>query len=795
MSKRIFITIITMLLCITCIAQKPDYDLKKKKYGYSKDGKWIINPQYKSAYEFVNGSAWVEKDDDNYVLINTSGIAVSEVFEFILPSWSYDLYGYGGNNPFELAITPVKKKNSDYYSFFDRKGKLITPFKFKDVSIFSEGYAAVSEKYGEFYFIDKLGRKASQIFEGDICFPFDNGLAPYGVYISADAGFKTGRFAWGYIDKNFNIVKEAKPCCTIGLYQEIYGFHENRAIIKDSDLRKYGFIDSKGKMIVIPKYNEVTPFKNGYSVVEIPEKYSYGLIDSMGREVIEPIYWSVREVYDGMTFVKLDKVFECVNVYNGKSFKVNYDIIDNFSEGMALFGLYIGKRKNNVIKYGFIDKTGSEIVPPIYDDASSFHEGMAYVKKGDFFGFIDKTGKEVIPCIYHGVSNFSQGLALAYKSEKCGYIDKSGNIVIPFNFDRASDFCEDMAIVKKDVKYGYINKNGVQVIACKYNFCGSFNDGIAIVKDDDKYGAVDKTGKEIIPVIYDVNEIQYVVTNFQKNITTIPEKKQLSDTQRNRCENDIDYLYSLANEGYPEAEYKLAMKIYRDLPGQYSKYWSNYDESNNFVGAAHWLKKACEHGWREAYDNYAEFCFYGRGNVEGGATEAIKWLEKLVTAEPKNLNAIANIGICHIRNKEIETGYNFLIHAVRLWEEDLSLKISSDVIMDIALLNYYDIVKKEVEKEAYVFMIEYLINIDATRFSDNYKSVFQTGYEYNLEKSFVYSIYQSNIDKKQKLVSSLLKGFNEIFKSWYGEAFDIEWVNSRFNDYSGDKECDFYYLN
>ena len=36
-----------------------------------------------------------------------------------------------------------------------------------------------------------------------------------------------------------------------------------------------------------------------------------------------------------------------------------------------------------------------------YRTIGDFHEGMALVKKGNEQGFIDKTGKEVIPCIYN----------------------------------------------------------------------------------------------------------------------------------------------------------------------------------------------------------------------------------------------------------------------------------------------------------------------------------------------------------------------------------------------------------
>ena len=51
-------------------------------------------------------------------------------------------------------------------------------------------------------------------------------------------------------------------------------------------------------------------------------------------------------------------------------------------------------------KYGFIDKTGNEVVPCKYDIASDFREGLAIVEMNGKRGYIDKTGREVTPVKY-----------------------------------------------------------------------------------------------------------------------------------------------------------------------------------------------------------------------------------------------------------------------------------------------------------------------------------------------------------------------------------------------------------
>jgi hypothetical protein len=49
-----------------------------------------------------------------------------------------------------------------------------------------------------------------------------------------------------------------------------------------------------------------------------------------------------------------------------------------------------------MIKGGYTDKTGKEIIPCKYDYAESFFEGLAWVKLNDKWGFVDRAGKEII---------------------------------------------------------------------------------------------------------------------------------------------------------------------------------------------------------------------------------------------------------------------------------------------------------------------------------------------------------------------------------------------------------------
>ena len=148
----------------------------------------------------------------------------------------------------------------------------------------------------------------------------------------------------------------------------------------------------------------------------------------------------------------------------------------------------------------------------LYDVASEFYEGIAIVGKNDKYGFIDKTGKEIIPLKYDKVQYFSEGLAAVKIGGKWGYIDKNDKMVIPPKYSEAEYFLDGVARVF-NYSYGLpvyaiIDKTGKEIVPLgKYSAIEEFQQGLAIVRSGLYFGVIDKTGKEIIPLKYD--EVQY----------------------------------------------------------------------------------------------------------------------------------------------------------------------------------------------------------------------------------------------------------------------------------------------
>jgi hypothetical protein len=204
-------------------------------------------------------------------------------------------------------------------------------------------------------------------------------------------------------------------------------------------------------------------------------------------------YESTGDFSEGLARVKLNGKWGYIDKTGKEVIPLKYDHAGNFYEGLADVKL------ND--KWGYIDKTGKEVIPLKYDDAGNFDEGLAYVKMNGKYGYIDKTGKEVTPFQYDGVGPFFQGLAPVRLNGKWGCIDKTGKEVIPLKYDEALYFSEGLAYVKLNGKYGYIDKTGKEVIPLKYDDAGNFDEGLAMVKLNGKWGYIDKTDKEVIPPV------------------------------------------------------------------------------------------------------------------------------------------------------------------------------------------------------------------------------------------------------------------------------------------------------
>ncbi len=328
-------------LAMVWIADEEDWGIfSPGKWGYvDGTGREVVPLIYEDIGEFHEGRACVVKDGKMGFVDETGAVVIP------------------------LAYT-YKSEERPWTDIADTYVELL-PF-------FSEGLVALwgSEGHGDRYgYIDRDGNEVIP-FEYDYAAPFSEGLA----YVSKGASvwYETnadGKF--GYIDKAGRVVVQLQYDCDYAGHGTLYDwfFVDGYAPVSRKGATQwdmvYGLVDRTGKVVVPIRYYWMRRLEGGLSFAGYGEDYSghgtwdsIGLIDETGREIVAVGH---------------------------------YAWIEKFSEGYACVrlggdgGAWMGDEES---RYGFIDWTGREVVPCVYEAAGNFSEGLAAVCRDGKWGFI-----------------------------------------------------------------------------------------------------------------------------------------------------------------------------------------------------------------------------------------------------------------------------------------------------------------------------------------------------------------------------------------------------------------------
>lgn len=338
---------------------------------------------------------------------------------------------------------------------------------------------------------------------------------------------------FGFVDKMGNMIVPAK-------YDDVADFKEGRAWVAnrgEDDQYRCGYIDLEGKEVIPVKYkvssvegaNKIS-FSEGLAAVPMrTDNYDspiYGYIDKMGNEVIPAKFSIAGDFKNGIASVDLDKYIDKTGKLLSNNDLKTHDEIVIFSQDE---------------KMGLKHLNGKIVVPCKYDIVQNFSEGMAAVCEETLWGYVDSLGNNIIPCLYRSINyydngvmddwgeygspdeanDFHEGLVLVMRNRMAGFFNKQGKTVIPFVYKRAKDFSEGFAAVKTTQKWGFVDKEGNNVIPCRYDTVASFKEGLAAAVKNGKCGYVNANGQEIVPFIFDKPEDYEPLNDFHEGLAIV----------------------------------------------------------------------------------------------------------------------------------------------------------------------------------------------------------------------------------------------------------------------------------
>lgn len=151
-------------------------------------------------------------------------------------------------------------------------------------------------------------------------------------------------------------------------------------------------------------------------------------------------------------------------------------------------------------KWGYIDAQGKQVIPCEFDEANEFSDGLASARMGNVWGFIQKTGTWVISPRFSEVLGFSNGYAWVRDTNYLwGVIAPDGKYITPPVYDQIGIPKEGMVPVFNRFEWGYANSKGEIMMNFQFTSVTPFTKGKAVVQKGKNYFFIDLKGKVLAP--------------------------------------------------------------------------------------------------------------------------------------------------------------------------------------------------------------------------------------------------------------------------------------------------------
>ncbi len=349
-------------------------------------GEIVIKPVYRCAWGYIDGYAWVERQDSTFCLIDLKGREATPAKKYINPfQYPYQtkyliehtkegttVKSRDGKLLLKTKFRIVRWLTNDFFVHNDGKGGGEGVIDIKGKEIIKAGWEMIDASRGDFLVVVRNKKYGIYGIDGKEIIPVKYDFA---WTTTAGAFLKEGKKYFLYLEKQKTLGKKA--------YTELPGLPWQFTLPEG-----FGYVQGSG-----PKF----------------------FIDASGKEYFDrDVYAEGVKGNNGKYAVKDGWTGELYTDYV-------YDEVQTKSEEM------IPVVKNG--KYGFFSTEAlKEVIPCIYEESSFFKEGLCAVKLNGKWGYIDKKGATVIAFKFDKAWQFLEGKAEVLIGKSVFYINREGEI-------------------------------------------------------------------------------------------------------------------------------------------------------------------------------------------------------------------------------------------------------------------------------------------------------------------------------------------------------------------------------
>lgn len=397
-----------------------------------------------------------------FLILTVSALAVTSNFEDVALT---DELAYSN----QMAAV----KSGGLWGFVDSRDNLVIDCRYTDIVRFSEGLAFVKDELG-WRCINKTGAMLFPL-NCDEVWPFSDGIARFkrgGLYgfvdkdgqIITDARWLDAHDAhngfiavceetkWGFIDYTGEYFISAD-------YDEVGDFTQNAAYVVTEGIGQ--LISVEGEVIYEGVVSNISEGLAKFSRTDDAGVTKYGFVNESGSVIIQPGWEEAGTPSGGKIAVRRDGKWGYIDYQGTMISDCIWDFAAPFSGGFARVALlpegetlptsYVYSGYVPDYNYTYIGESGQVIAEDlIFKSARDFHDGRAAVCVDDLWGFIDATGTQIIPCAFKSVSDFASNGALVVSESAEGevtrqLIDDTGAVKVFYASDEEKPAATDAA--------------------------------------------------------------------------------------------------------------------------------------------------------------------------------------------------------------------------------------------------------------------------------------------------------------------------------------------------------------